>query len=228
MDNQQSFKQWISDLAPEIVAMFTQSTLEIGFSAAQSSGQGIIGLAKNNFLTKACSGYVSWRGKVIEHYSFNDENAERAAATLLTLRCLVAEGKGFAVNGHTTSSLSPWADAPAETAWIEAMTCYYTAFAEVNGMCKSLILNLPEGNAVAMSKSYGQIVLECTCKTSFSSQVDLFHRLQNSGMHSINDRLQTYAGFIGAMADACITPEDITRVLNADYSVMLERTAEAA
>lgn len=48
-------------------------------------------------------GYVRWRDKVVEHFSFKDLAAEQAAARKLALQCRILEARGLA---PTTGSLS--------------------------------------------------------------------------------------------------------------------------
>lgn len=217
MKNQQSFSSWISDLNPEIVATIDQPSLLAGFKAACANPLGIVGLMKNTFLVKSGDGYVSWRGNIIEHYSFQDKDDERAAAALLSLRCLIAEGKGFPVTCRTTSSYSSFVNAPSDTPWVDAMLKTYTAFADANGVCKCLILFLPNNEQVAVEKICGEIVLEF-CVSEDRGAYQLFHQLQNRGLKDASSRLVTHDGFVRAMAQAGIAPEDVSRVLNADYA----------
>lgn len=179
-------------------------------------------------LTKDHLGYVLWRNKGVEHFSFSDPQAEKAAAIDLAERCLSVESRGFPVNGRTISSFSPFVDAPADTPWLQTMLRYYTVF-ERDGKCRWLVLNLDEG-AVAMSvldrrdtdelvlpaSSQGEIMTRYALSDEFhGGAYTMFHALQAEGLKSNGDRLHTYAGFIGCMNEAGITPEAVHRVFAA-------------
>lgn len=45
-------------------------------------------------LTKDHEGYVYWKDRQVEHYSFHDTDAERAAAEQLARACLACEARG--------------------------------------------------------------------------------------------------------------------------------------
>lgn len=48
-------------------------------------------------LTINHNGYVFWRGKEVEHYSFNDPEASKKAATRLARKCLAMEAAGIPI-----------------------------------------------------------------------------------------------------------------------------------
>lgn len=171
-------------------------------------------------LTRRHTGYVYWRDVEIEHFSFNDSKEEAEAAIQLAERCKLAESRGFPVNGRTTDSFSPFAEAPADTPWVETMMSFYTMF-EVDGKAKELILYLPgeHGHAVSMALICGELVV----RYAFDEMggYTLFHALQNEGMTSCSDRMKKYASFVQCMAEANITPEAVSRTLAADVSHLL-------
>ncbi len=177
-------------------------------------------------LTREHGGYIKWRGKTVEHYSFRDSEAEREAAEKLAANCRALEAKGFPVNWNTMApGFTPFHDAPAGTPWVEAMSSYYTAFANSEGRCQWLILVLPGHHAVALWGVHGEIVMQYgIAGRDFGSYV-LFHKLQDQGFVCIAERLRSYAGFVQCMAEAGITPEAVRRVLSADHSSVLPQAA---
>lgn len=167
------------------------------------------------WLTREHSGYIAWRGKIVEHYSFSDPEKEKEAAEGLSARCRRLEENGFPVSWGTATGRTAFDDAPKGSLWVDAIANFYTAFAE-NGKCKWLVLHISEHHAVAMRIVSGEIVLRYALGDSVDSGAySIFHALQNEGLSSIVDHLQTYNGFVAAMEEAGITPEAVTRVLAA-------------
>lgn len=164
-------------------------------------------------LTREHGGAIKWKGSVVEHYSFNNADREKAAALELAARCRSLEDRGFPVNIRTVGRYTPFADAPPGTPWLQAMDGAYTMFRQ-GGRCKWLVLHLPEGNAVAIAIIGGEVVTRYAVGDDFNfGAYAMFHALQAEGMESDSGTLQTYAGFVVAMEEAGITPEDIRRVL---------------
>jgi hypothetical protein len=78
-------------------------------------------------LTKDGQGYVYWKGKHVEHYSYSDEEKEANAAHKLAERCRKLEAINFPVNGRTAIFENCY-DAPAGTPWVTALCRYYSFF----------------------------------------------------------------------------------------------------
>ena len=176
-------------------------------------------------LVKNQSGYVTWKGVTIEHYSFRDANEEWAAAQSLGASCRSLEARGFPVTGKTISLFSPFASAPSGSPWVETMLHCYSMFA-VDGRAKWLILDLPNGYGMAMSVMSGEIV---TCYAFEPvGVVTLFRQLAYEGMENCSKRLEKYLTFVECMREAGITPEAVHRALNADISALLPPDAIAA
>lgn len=57
-------------------------------------------------LTIDHEGYVFWKGKEVEHYSFKNKQEEKAAAEELARRCRLLEERGQEVN--TTTAVWRW------------------------------------------------------------------------------------------------------------------------
>lgn len=176
-------------------------------------------------LTKAHSGYIYWKGVQIEHFSFHDHEAEKAAAIELGERCRSAEARGFPVTGRTTSDSSPFASAPSDTPWAEAMSSYYTMFA-AGGTAKWLILDLADGCATAIAVIGGEVVARYALDSL--GALTLYHCLQGEGMTSCGERLRQYDSFVACMEEAGLTPEIVHRVLTAGIPGVSGVTNESA
>lgn len=222
-------QQWLSDLRPEQQATLSQTDIEIAFEAAQAEEGKIINLKNNSYLKKSWTGYVSWRGIIIEHYSYRDSDEEQSALALLTMRCLIAEGKRFPVNFRTTSRLSSFCGAPKNSPWLDAMLTFYAVFENSVGESVWVILKLSCGHSVAFKKIREAIVMEIGLDSEDSSgSYKLFHLLQARGYRGVFEKTSSYDGFVKAMDQARITPADIQRVLDADYSKVIARLSQEA
>lgn len=62
-------------------------------------------------MTKDGQGYVYWKGAVVEHFSYEDPEKERAAAEAMAKRCRHLEAIGVPVNGRTTVWFYSWFEA---------------------------------------------------------------------------------------------------------------------
>lgn len=164
-------------------------------------------------LRRRHDGCITWKGVVVDHYSFSDAEREQAAAQELAQQCQSLEDRGFPVQGRTVGRLTPFFEAPAGTPWVKAMLASYTIFRK-DGRCKELILSLPGHNAVSIAIICGEIVLRYALgdERNFGCYY-LFHSLQDEGMTSDCNSLHSYAGFVAAMEEAGITPEAVDRVL---------------
>jgi hypothetical protein len=78
-------------------------------------------------LTQDHEGYVLWKNRCVEHYSFKDGDSERAAALSLAECCRKLEANGIPVSGRTATSAACY-DAPADTQWKKALASYYSFF----------------------------------------------------------------------------------------------------
>lgn len=159
----------------------------------------------NSPLTIKPSGYVYWRDICVEHYSYRDRDAERAAARVLAARCVSLEERGFPVSGRNASAYSPFADAPAGTPWVEAMSTYYAMFGK-DGKPVELILYCDTGVA-ALRMENGQPVIRRSAPGA--GAYEMFHLLQGEGLASMTSQLETYGGFVAAMEAAGISPEAV-------------------
>lgn len=174
-------------------------------------------------LTYGHDGYVRWKGRCVDHFSFSDPDEEAREAVALAERCQALEEKGFPINMATSDTCTPYYDAPAGTPWAEIIRHVYTAFARA-GRVRWVILSF-ESDAIAVSKMGDEIVLRYGKSEAPAGGCHaLFHTLQREGMECVGSRLQSYAGFIGAMEEAELKPSELSRVLLAEHPALIQVT----
>lgn len=78
-------------------------------------------------LTSDHQGYVYWKGKRVEHFSYNDEQREAEGAAHLAAKCRTLEANGLGVTGRTATNPDCYT-APAGTPWKTGLTRYYGFF----------------------------------------------------------------------------------------------------
>lgn len=172
-------------------------------------------------LTYGHDGYVRWKGDCVEHFSFSDPDEEAREAVALAERCQALEEKGFPISMSTSGICTPYYDAPAGTPWADLIRHVYTAFTRA-GRVRWVILSV-EGDAIAVSKMGDEIVLRYgKSEASTLGCLSLFHTLQREGMESVGSRLQSYAGFVGAMEEAELRPGELSRVLKAEHPALFQ------
>ncbi|MDO9177626.1 MAG: hypothetical protein Q7U16_04755 [Agitococcus sp.] len=147
-------------------------------------------------LTQDHEGYVYWRGKHVEHYSYHDDAAEKIAALQLAADCLALEAKNFPVNGRTAIS-DACREAPADTPWKKAIQTYYSFFEQegvVTGIFyrkqpadASPVSSVPFNPVISLVSVNGNVEI-----TEHEGAYEAFHALQNKGMASMGC-LVTYA-----------------------------------
>lgn len=167
-------------------------------------------------LIRRPDGYVSWKGTVIEHYTFNDKEEERNAAHQLATRCRMLEEKNFPICTRTALGSTLFQDAPAGTPWLDAMLRYYAIFTDTSGTAKSAIFYMPNGAAVAASMENDALKIRYGYEDDGAfGTYRLYHELQREGFTSCTDRIATYDSFVSAMNEIGITPEHVRQILGA-------------
>jgi hypothetical protein len=78
-------------------------------------------------LTRDHQGYVYWKGKRVEHFSYSDADREAEGAARLAAKCLALEANGLGVNGRTATNPDCYT-APVDTPWKIGLTRYYSFF----------------------------------------------------------------------------------------------------
>lgn len=191
-----------------------------GCYEADSSGQslkdtqrwfhGIVGL------TKTGTGYVQWKGRTIEHYSFHDPLNEERAALKLAKRCLGYEAKGFPVTGRTAAMPDIFEPAPAGTPWLNLLMHYYTFLSGADGKPAWCILALPDHHAVAVRVSNGALETRYGYETDGAfGTYNLYHEMQNEGYASCCERTQKYEDLVDVLKEIGITPQQYDSVIAA-------------
>lgn len=161
-------------------------------------------------LTRDHQGYVYWKGRRVEHYSFSDKENEAKAARGLAEKCRQLEANNFPVNGRTAISENCYT-APTGTPWTTALMRYYTFFRDghqVIGVFYRLNANAGEPEVVAAYKDAEGVHLEY-----HPGAYEAFHALEGQGRVSADSPL-SYAdteallirtGLSGAELDEIIT-----------------------
>lgn len=168
----------------------------------------------NPLLTRLPQGYVAWRGRCVEHFSFADREEEHHAARALANHCEMLEAKGFPVTDRTCRNRALYEQAPAGTPWITAMMSYYAIFADDTGQARRCILALPDHAAVAVGMEEGQLAMEYGFESAAATGVvTLFHALQNEGFSSCGTDNSNYEPLIALFTQVGLTPQLVDAVL---------------
>ncbi len=166
------------------------------------------------------AGYITWKGRRIEHYSYRDVEAERAAALELAGICHSLEKRDFAVTANTVSLFSPFHDAPKGSPWVDAMLCAYCGFAHAQDPrgVSWVIFHVKDGAAIAVNarEETPIVMFEPETPGAFGSYT-LFHRLSNMGLESILKPLHSHETFVQSMEQAGLTPAMLAELLARDY-----------
>jgi hypothetical protein len=92
------------------------------------------------YLTNDHEGYVYWKGKCVEHFSYQDHQREAEGASRLAEKCRALEANGIAISTRSTTNPDCYT-APADTPWKVALTRYY-AFFRKNGQVMGIFYRL--------------------------------------------------------------------------------------
>lgn len=162
-------------------------------------------------LTRDHEGYILWRGKVIEHYSFCEPNRaerERAAAEALAARCRSLEARGLPINGRTAIS-SVFAEMPANSPYLPILLVLYTVFRS-NGTATCLVVNLPDGRARAMRFDDGTLTHD-----DFEGAYEAYHGCGFSAAQTDSGgHFAHYADAVAVLESGGFTPELVNPLLN--------------
>jgi len=170
----------------------------------------------NPLLTKLAKGYIAWRGRCVEHFSFSDPIEEQDAARDLATHCEMLEAKGFPVTDHTCRNRALYEQAPAGTPWLSTMTSYYAVFADESGRASRCIIRLEDNAAVAVGVDNGQLVMDYGYETEAAlGTVNLFYALQDEGLSSVGTDNSNYEPLIALFTQVGLTPQLVDAVLAA-------------
>lgn len=166
---------------------------------------GIEGLARES------DGYITWRGTVVEHFSYRNIEDERNSALELAETCRSLEERGLPVTSGTAVWRDCFRDAPAGTPWVNAMLKYYSGFKNPETGNLHIIFHTNRDSVVSISvNDQGTPEMEEIENQEFESGAYLmFHRLQGRGYTKPDDEINfgTYESFVQTMESANLTPE---------------------
>ena len=158
-------------------------------------------------LTRDSAGYVYWRGKHVEHYSHQSQDAMHEAALRLAKACESLEQRGFDVNSRT-AICQLHAQAPADTPWKEALGRFYSLFESGNRRV-AILYRYAEPDVTVLERDAQSGELR---EMRGDSAYDAFHFVQGQGLVSNTPR-NDYAAFCRFMEQAKLTPQDIHAAL---------------
>ena len=167
-------------------------------------------------LVKDSHGYIHWRDRIVEHYSFGDRSdEERAAALELGNACQMLEAKDLPVNGRTVINSETFADAPKGTPWLAALTSYYCFYDDAQGKPAGVILGLPDHAAVAVEVHGATTTLRYAEADDLSfGTYKMFHELQDEGYKPCTPKDLSYAGLVGMFTDLGLSPSQVDGIIN--------------
>lgn len=161
------------------------------------------------FLSQDHEGYVYWKGKQVEHYSYDDSVREAEAAVRLGERCRSLEEKGFPVNSRTTTNPDVY-QAPADTPWLTALVRYYTFFKkndQVMGIFYRMNVKPGEAQVIGAYKNQEGIQL-----IPYEGAYEGFHAAQADGWTS-TDSARGYAETAELLKATGLTGEELDTII---------------
>lgn len=165
-------------------------------------------------LTRLPQGFVAWRGRCVEHFSFRDPAEEQDAARDLANHCEMLEAKGFPVTDRTCRRRALYEQAPAGTPWINAMTSFYAIFADGSGRASRCILRLDDNAAVVIGMEGEQLVMEYGYETEKAlGTINLFYAAQDEGLSSVGADNCNYEPLVALFTQVGLTPQLVDAVL---------------
>lgn len=177
-------------------------------------------------LTQDNDGYVLWRGARIEHYSFSDRTAERAAAMKLAERCRSLEARGIPVNWHTATS-KIFENAPADTPWVEAILNLYCILPDDDGKANWAIFHGKQ-SAVAIGRDGRDIGIRVYRDTdrTFATH-EAYLSLEVPEVHRAK-KVDSYDSLMAAFAEIGLTPQLVKRARAELAEELIEQAAAPA
>lgn len=156
-------------------------------------------------LTRDHEGYVLWRDRIVEHYSFRDYDGEHAAALALAERCRSLEARGLPVNGATVTQ-SIYNAMPANSPYLPIISRLYTVFSDENGLAACLIVRLPDDCARALHYEGDTLIAQ-----DFDGCYDAFHGCGFG--RSFGNLLHDYESAVEVLESGRFTPEAVAPFL---------------
>ena len=167
-------------------------------------------------LTKDHGGYVLWKGRSVDHYSFKDAREERRAATRLAMRCRRLEARGMPVTGGTVDS-RVCLTIPEDSPWKVAAQFGYTFFGDDERDPKVVIgifsrkanADDPSGAVIVFKDENGNVQHEMQ-----PGAYEAYHAVRNQGNNSIG-KGKRYPAFLRRVESLGISPQELTTLINA-------------
>jgi hypothetical protein len=160
-------------------------------------------------LTQDHEGYVYWKGRHVEHYSFSDGVREKAAAEKLALACRTLELKGFPVTARNAAE-DACLEAPADTPWKLALQNYYSFFEnkeQVVGIfyhrqarTAGAVPGVPFCPVISVTMTEGKVEV-----TPHEGAYEAFHALHNKGLHALSAQ-PSYTELVGRLTRMAVAP----------------------
>lgn len=167
-------------------------------------------------ITRDHQGYVYWKGQRVEHYSYDDVEAEKAAAQQLAEHCQKLESRGFPVNWRTSLDYR-LIDLDASNPWVSTLLRFYSLMRKDD----SQLAVITYGDTKATRDDAVIVVSDGKTKTvrvmpheEYESGVYLaFHALQREGFRSESAYHMSYPMLIQTMEESGMVPEDFRQAL---------------
>jgi hypothetical protein len=157
-------------------------------------------------LTRDHQGYILWRGRRIEHYSYRNRDDERIAAEKLGARCRSLEARDIPVTGR--SAIMPiYETMPAGSAHLPLIERLYAAFADENGLPACVIVSLPDGSARALAYQGDTLTAR-----DFEGCYEAFHGC--GYRRSLTNLLDDYGATANMLEAGRFTPEAVAAFLH--------------
>lgn len=170
-------------------------------------------------LTRDHQGYILWKGSKVEHYSYDDVAAEKAAAEHLAKHCAALEAKGFPVNMRTSTD-DRFLELDAANPWVPVLLRFYTVMQKDESFV-AIVHGKGEHDNAAIVVCYenGSKTQRIIQAEEYDSGLYLaFHAYQDIGYRSTFQYGQSYLPLIAMLEKAGIIPEDFDRKLEEDFS----------
>lgn len=198
-----------AEIDKEVEAAFEDLHHQVMSGQYDKSQQYVYGV---KHLTRDHDGYIFWKGQRVEHYSFADFYAGRAAAQDLAERCEKLESLGLPVNMRTSSDDALF-DVPAGSPWIPLLLSVYSTMRRTEDGAVVVIDSISSWDALAVVRKGASSTRQVFREESYSSgQYKAFHHFQRQGFRSVFEYGESgrYLKLIEALESNGFSPEDFT------------------
>lgn len=166
-------------------------------------------------LTKNHEGYVLWKDRTVDHYSFRDAREEKRAALKLAARCRRLEARGMPVTGGTVHN-RVCLTIPEDSPWKVAAQWGYTFFGDDEGDPK-VVIGIFSRKASTENTSEAVIIFkdgEGNVQHEMQpGAYEAYHAVRNQGNESIGTGSR-YPAFLRRVEALGITPQELNALIN--------------